>query len=145
MKWEQLILAIDRARERCPHPKVVVVHFGGKDLAAMGRRHLLQDMRWDLMEVAQMLRPTEIIWSELIPRFKWREANVHFAVEGSRRKMNFLMKKACNSMGWGFIRHSLINLKMLGYYEQDGVLLAGVGLDMFMSNISGSLELAGCT
>ena len=62
-----------------------------------------------------------------------------------RRRLNFAMRKACNSMGWGFVRHGLITLKVPGYYEKDGVHLNGVGLAMFMMDISGVLEFFGCT
>ena len=77
-----------------------------------------------------MLRPADIIWSELIPRFKLRGAMVHSAVGGSRHMLNLTMKKACNSMEWGFVRHGLTNCNTPGYYERDGVHLAGVALDM---------------
>ena len=122
-----------------------MIHLGGNDLATLGRRRILGDMTQGLEEVAALLRPAEIIWSELVPHFKWRGAEVHSDVENARRKLNFTMKKTCGDMGLGFIRHGLITLKTPEYYERDGFLLSVVGLAMFMLDISGALELAGCT
>ena len=48
-------------------------------------------------------------------------------------------------MDWGFIRHGRSALKVPAYYEKDGVHLNGMGLAMFMLDISGVLQLVGCT
>ena len=139
MRWEQLLLS------RLPFHDVVVIHLGWNDLARKGRRWLLNAMRADLMKVADRVKPAKVIRSEVVPRFKWRGAEVHTAVERSRCKLNFAMRKACNGMGWGFERHGLVTLKVPAYYEKDGVHLTGTGLAMFMLNIADALEQAGCT
>ena len=60
-------------------------------------------------------------------------------------RLNFAMKKACNGMGWGFVRHGPITLKVPAYYGKDGVHLTGTGLPLFMLNMAGALGQAGCT
>ena len=74
MRWEQLLPAVAKARGRLPFPNIVVVHLGGNDLTSKGRRQLLQVMKKDLMTMADMVRPAEVIWSEVVPRFEWRGA-----------------------------------------------------------------------
>ena len=74
-----------------------------------------------------------------------RGAEVHTAVEQSRRRLNFAMKKACNGMGSGFARHGMLTLKAPGYFEKDGVHLSGVGMAIFMMDIAEALEQVGCT
>ena len=94
MHWDQLFLVVTKALGHLPFPDVVVIHLGGNDLTSKGRRQLLQTMRDDLMKVADLVRPAEVIWSEMVPRFEWRGVESHAAIEGSRRRLNFAMKKA---------------------------------------------------
>ena len=145
MRWEQFVPTVKKARSKLPRPHAVKVHFGRNELAAKGRRWLLHKMKADLLAVADSVRPAELIWSEVVPRFEWRGAEVNAAVEQSQRGLNFAMKKACNGMGWGFARHGMLTLKAPGYFEKDGVHLSRVGMAIFMIDIAEALEQVGCT
>ena len=94
-------------------------------------------MKANLRAVADRVRSAKLIWSEVVPRFEWRGAEV--------RRLNFAMKKACNSMGWGFVWHDMPTLKAPGYFEKDGVHLSRVGMAIFMIDIADALEPVGCT
>ena len=88
MRWDQLLPMVARAQGRLPCPDVVVVHLGGNDLTSKGRRQLLQTMRVDLMRLADMVRPAEVVWSEVVPRFEWRGAESRAAIEASAELCN---------------------------------------------------------
>ncbi|KAJ1096623.1 hypothetical protein NDU88_001758 [Pleurodeles waltl] len=118
----------------------VVMHLGGNDLTCQGSKDLLGAMAAGLMAVALLVRPAEVIWSEIIGRARWRGAQENGAVEQSRTILNISMSKLCRANSWGFVRHGVINLRTPGYCVVEGVHLSGVGIDMFLLNIVGELE-----
>lgn len=143
MHWGQLLPVAREALAQGGRPDAIVLHLGGNDLAALGRRALLESMQSSLPILARLTRPAEIIFSEIIARRAWRGEEKPGAIEKSRQKLNIMMNKVCKAQGWGFVRHGFINLRSPGYHVEHGVHLTGVGMDMVSPEHRGGTRAVG--
>lgn len=101
-------------------------------------------MQKDLVAVSGSLGRCDVMWSEIVPRRVWRGARDPVAVEHSRYRTNLAMRKFLVKRGMGCIRHELIQAKVEGYYEPDGVHLSQVGMDLVLLDFQEALGAAGC-
>lgn len=55
-------------------PDILVLHVGGNDLGVQPFRELIQDVKFDLLRLWSVYPALVTVWSDKVPRKKWREA-----------------------------------------------------------------------
>jgi hypothetical protein len=118
-----------------------MIHCGGNDIGNSKTPCglLIHQMKVAFAHILFELPGTAIIWSNILPRLKWRTSpNVV--------KMN-ITRKRVNHFAWShLLRHNCYILKhpdfddMLPSLFDNGVHLSFIGNDIFINNIQGALE-----
>lgn len=88
-----------------------------------------------------MLPDTALVWSSILPRFKWRFSNNTGAMETTRRRINRGMRSYLLKIGGYVIKHTDFEDKHVGLFSVDGVHLSFIGNDVFLNQIQEALEM----
>ena len=140
MCWNQLLPEMKALLQKHRPPRVVVVHLGGNDLASTSLVVLIRQMKKDLSLLKQRLPHTQLVWSEVAARAKYRGANDDAKVEKARKTLNASIRQHVVKLGGFCIRHPQIVWHASHLYRTDGVHLSNVGNDMLLQNWCDGLE-----
>ena len=100
----------------------------------------------ELIELILRLRTLypglKLIWSKILQRRYWHNANNQVAIETSRKRVNLAIKNIFLNeiQKGGIIRHPNITVKEKSLFRYDGVHLSDVGNNIYLNNIQGALE-----
>ncbi|XP_063295456.1 uncharacterized protein LOC134582747 [Pelobates fuscus] len=80
-------------------PDLLVLHAGGNDLGLTPQRRLVKWMKQDLNSLRDLLPGVMLVWSEIVPRRRWRHARDPEAIDRCRKKVNSLMASFVRKLG----------------------------------------------
>jgi lysophospholipase L1-like esterase len=136
MVWSQLNAACERMAKADKHPRWLIIHLGGNDLASTPLKNLIQMIQKDVMAFSKLFPETCIIWSDILPRATYRGAISNAKVEKSRKSLNNAMKLYMPRIQGEVIHHTNIQWDAHHLYRNDGVHLNDVGNDVMLGNIT---------
>ena len=90
---------------------------------------------WILIELPN----TTIIWSQILPRLKWRYSANQTAMHESRYRMNNYIASFVTKLGGHYIRYPDI-CRNYTFLKSDEVHLTPVGNDIFLNILQGAIE-----
>lgn len=140
MKWAEFNRVIDINLEKRPPPSYVIVQLGSNDLGVVKSWQLFSDIECDLLRLHALLPNVTIIWSDILQRRYWHNANNGTSVEKARKRVNLLVRNFVLSIGGCVIRHCNIRARERNLYRFDGTHLSNTGIDIYLNNIQGALE-----
>ncbi|CAC5384441.1 unnamed protein product [Mytilus coruscus] len=88
MKWQNLVSLVQCIINWRSIPFAVIIHCGGNDIGDTPCGELLHHMKFAIAILSKMLPGTVLVWSSILPRFKWRFSNNTGAMETTRRRIN---------------------------------------------------------
>ncbi|KAJ8375326.1 hypothetical protein SKAU_G00059060 [Synaphobranchus kaupii] len=103
-RWEHLmpLLRSKRAGIR-DDPDVMVIHLGGNSIGTYGntRISLMWCMKTDIREINLLFPKTELMFSDILPRWNWRgqTATTGYGLERTRLRLNGAMFGFLSDMG----------------------------------------------
>jgi lysophospholipase L1-like esterase len=136
MVWSQLNAACERMATANKHPRWLIIHLGGNDLASTPLKTLIQKIQKDVMSYSKFFPQTCIIWSDILPRATYRGAISNAKVEKSRKSLNNSMKLYMPRINGAIIQHRNIQWDAHHLYRKDGVHLNDAGNDVMLGNIT---------
>ena len=142
MLWSDLRQVLNEMVTGGVTPDVLVLHLGENDLGNRRGIMILKDMKEDMQEIGKRWAGTHIMWTEWVPRRKWRGAIRPAAIDRARRKVNAEMRGFCRQRGFGMVEHKGIIYKEAGFFRDDGVHLSLVGLEMYLLNLREAVAAA---
>lgn len=120
-------------------PQFIILHVAGNDLGCekVGflRNNLKNIIRWILIELPN----TTIIWSQILPRLKWRYSDNQTAMHECRYRINNSIASFVTKLGGHYIRYPDIH-RNYTFLKSDGVHLTPVGNDIFLNIMQGAIE-----
>lgn len=120
-------------------PNYIVIHIGGNDLGHMklGYLHylLIKFLSW----LADKMPQTTLIWSQILPRIKWRYSDNSDLMEKGRRRLNSSIGAHLTRLGGCYIRYPDIKATR-DFISSDGVHLNNLGNNIFLNILQGGLE-----
>ncbi|XP_063287379.1 uncharacterized protein LOC134572384 [Pelobates fuscus] len=128
--WGEVCGMVFRMVAGGQRPDLLVLHAGGNDLGLTPQRRLVKWMKQDLNSLRDLLPGVMLVWSEIVPRRRWRHARDPEAIDRCRKKVNSLMASFVRKLGGVVVRHSELEGGLPGYYRSDGVHLSAVGWDL---------------
>ncbi|XP_039508240.1 eukaryotic translation initiation factor 4E family member 2 related sequence 1 isoform X2 [Pimephales promelas] len=139
--WERLLPALrSLSASSSRAPDVVLLHLGGDSLLHEGRNRLgfLRLITRDLSECFRMFPGTRFLFSEILPRLRWRgQTGKSYGVERGRRWVNGRVCRFLAERQMRRVRHRNIGLIHLC---GDGVHLSPEGNQRLMSNLRDALQ-----
>ncbi|XP_041443973.1 uncharacterized protein LOC121402113 [Xenopus laevis] len=139
--WEEVVPMIIQEARRVGPPNIILVHAGGNDLARCPMKQLTKNIKRDFVRLWSIFPGVCLLWSEILPRKKWRGARSHGAVDSARIKINKAVSKFVQGQGGVAIRHREFD-NPSEYCCADGVHLNELGMDLFNFNLWDSLGFA---
>ncbi|OCT76602.1 hypothetical protein XELAEV_18031805mg [Xenopus laevis] len=139
--WEEVVPMIIQEAKRVGPPNIILVHAGGNDLARCPMKQLTKNIKRDFVRLWTIFPGVCLLWSEILPRKKWRGARSHGAVDNARIKINKAVSKFVQGQGGVAIRHREFD-NPGEFCSVDEVHLNELGMDLFNFNLRDSLGFA---
>lgn len=143
MVWSDLQCQLQwiSIQSRCP--RMIIIHLAGNDIVHTKRGKMTRMMVRDFKFLFTTFPDTLIIWSEILPRLKWKFAkpdSTDTALGNKRKRFNLLGKQAVRgNLNGRFIKHD-VTLDCPGLFGRDGCHLSDVGNDLFCNSLQGAIE-----
>lgn len=122
-------------------PDFIMIHCGGNDIGSSGT---VGDLRFKMIEIfdtVQSLLPnTKIVYSQVLPRLKWRSHIDINSLEKARRRINNKIAHHIVTNGGYYIRYPMISLQSVEVFCKDGVHLSPLGNDIFLFTIQAAFQ-----
>lgn len=101
--------ALDRMLpQRLTLPGMIIVHIGGNDIAELGRRDLCELIIFEMCGLAKKFLGATIVWSNMIPRSKWRGGKSVKAINESQKRLNLKLGRLFRTDRLSAISHGCI-------------------------------------
>ncbi|XP_052674467.1 uncharacterized protein LOC128156393 isoform X2 [Crassostrea angulata] len=135
MRWRHLLPKIRQMLRYEDPPHFLVLHCGGNDIGQIKSSELREKMEQSLDALSPLLPRTKIIWSQILPRLKWRNARDNNALNKTRVRVNsFVATKLLAHQG-GYIRYQKITPSDKSLFKGDGVHLTEKGNEIFLKTL----------
>ena len=89
--------------------------------------------------LSQKIPQTKIVWSQILPRLKWRYSDNMKAMEAARVRINSTIATFVIKNGGHYIKYPDILPSEL-FIQPDGVHLSDLGNNIFLNTLQGALE-----
>ena len=107
---------------------------GGNYLVSTPLRKLTKQAQRDINTLAKLCHQTVLIWSDILVRVSYRNAESNSKMEKNRKTENSAMRAHTRKNGGKSIRHHGINWNMPHLFRNDGVHLNDLGNDILLRN-----------
>lgn len=142
MVWSR-VLSEFQFHARCDRaPDVLLLHVGGNDMALRPSRHLIRDIKMDLICLWSMYPDLIIVWSDIVARRVWREARSVDCINRARAKVNKEVGSFVKRQGGIVVRHRELEKPSEDFLSIDGIHLSDIGMDMWALELREGLEMA---
>ena len=142
MKWNEVLPKVRTLLRIEDPPAYLMIHCCGNDIAGKTNSITLRhDIESDLITLSRMLPNTTLVWSQVLPRLKWRDEDDHRAVNKIRRRINSKIATFVMRMGGRYIRYPELCEQNVGFFDSDKVHLTQSGNDMFLYHIQQAFQL----
>jgi hypothetical protein len=81
MLWRELGGAVAQAKDRFPPPSLLLIQLGSNDLTEIKRVDLVNNITSDILRIKLLFPNAKVVWSEILMRRYWHNANDGKAVE----------------------------------------------------------------
>lgn len=136
LRLHQLRPLVDREVLQAP-PAYLVVHAGANDIGTLTSGDWRFAMEEALFYLGAILPHTTIVWSDMLPRSRWRHGASAEACEAARKRNQRRARGVVINMGGGVIRHDW----QFSYCHDlhDGVHLSPAGQEKFISSLENGM------
>ena len=121
-------------------PHALVIHCGGNDIGMGSIREVLKHLIYATFIVSKMLPNSLLIYSQILPRTKWRYNSNLKAMERARKRINRGIRTYYYKSNTKVITHADLQDGHKALYADDGVHLSFLGNDIFINAIQCGLE-----
>ncbi|XP_061183690.1 uncharacterized protein LOC133191937 [Saccostrea echinata] len=125
-----------------PHPRFLVIHVGGNDIAKLNNplRRQQKFMKTVINKLSLVMPLTCIVWSHILPRVYWRHSISNVAAEKSRSRINSSIASFVLKSGGASIKYPDISIVQSKLFLNDGVHLSPLGNYVFLSTMQAALR-----
>ncbi|XP_062583284.1 uncharacterized protein LOC134245048 [Saccostrea cucullata] len=121
-------------------PDFLVIHCGANDLGSIDLYTLIEKIKSHLKIIKTRFPHSTLVWSQMLPRNKWRYSGDNKAMERSRLKANRVAASLVLELGGCYIKYPDLLKNISQFLLPDGVHLNDLGNKLFLNNIQGGLE-----
>lgn len=143
MVWENLSTQLQWISLHAQAPRLIIIHLAGNDVVGNLMQKMKRIMGRDFKFLFQNFPDTIIVWSDILPRLRWKFAGQDSsltALNKKRRRFNYLGRQLVRDQKNGRILHHDITVDCPGLYSADGCHLSDIGYDLFCNSLQGAIE-----
>lgn len=142
MLWSRVVPEVHRVSRWDRVPDVLVLHVGGNDLGIRSCRHLIRDVKFDVLRLRMAFPDTVLVWSDIVGRTYWRAARSVDKLNKARIKVNKEVGRFIVRNGGFVVRHRELEVDTWRYLRSDGVHLNAVGIDLWSLGLQDGVQRA---
>ena len=121
-------------------PDIIILHCGGNDIGNI-KSYVLRNQLFSVLQFLSRNFPqTRIVWSQILPRLRYRNEGNHLALEKVRKRINSYMAALVIRAGGFYIKYPEIDEKNAGFFKTDNVHLNQLGNQVFLYRIQQALQ-----
>ena len=135
MNISALVPLVQAMVNRFGLPHALVIHYGGNDIGMGSIREVLKHLIYATFIVSKMLPNSLLIYSQILPRTKWRYNSNLKAMERARKRINRGIRTYYYKSNAKVITHADLQDGHKALYADDGVHFAFLGNDIFINAI----------
>ena len=117
------------------HPRWLIIHLGGNDLASVPLKKLIAMIQKDMKSYSFLFPETCLIWSDILPRATYRGAR-----SNAKISLNNAMKLFMPQIKGQIIHHGNIQWDAHHLYRRDGVHMNNEGNDVLLTNMTNAMK-----
>ena len=141
MVWNNLLHKLQWEMLRRPKPYMIIIHLAGNDVDNKKLFTLRKKIDKDIDYILSTFYPAYIVWSDILPRLRWRASGVpNSSLDTKRKRLNRFARAAIRLKQTGRIISHEIDAATSGWFLPDGVHLSPVGNDFFINTLSEAIE-----
>ena len=143
MVWKELAPRFQLSLLSNPPPVTIVIHLGGNDIVTVTQGKLIRSIKKDINYIASVFPSAAIVWSDILPRLKWRGApndpQTLYQLDQKRKRINRAGRQVIRQLANGkYIVHE-IDTVTPGLFRPDGVHLTLIGNSIFLNTMQEAL------
>lgn len=141
LKIRQLTRKAATLKKVGPHPHAIVIHLGGNDIGEITAGTLCLMAVERIKALQRMFPTTRLIFSQVLPRLRWRHSSNAKAMNKCRRNLNRVCSKAVIEQKGGYIKHpDIVGSATELFRSEDGVHLSSLGNAIFLNSLQGGIQ-----
>ena len=121
-------------------PEMLFVHLGGNDFVTTPLRKLTEQAQCDMKVLAELCPQTVLIWSDVLPRIRYRGAYRNNKMKKTCKTFNSAMRAYIRRIGGKAVRHQEIKWNLPHLFRPDGVHLNDMGNDVLIGVFHNSIR-----
>lgn len=142
LKWGDLFIQVRHLLTMIDPPQFFILHCSGNDIGSFEKSiELIHRICPTIRSLWIILPNTKLIWSQILPRLKWRMERNHKAINKARLRINRYIAKFIISNGGFYIRYPEIIESNVGVFDKDKVHLSQLGNDIFLYRLQQALQV----
>ena len=95
-------------------PSILILHCGGNDLGKRKTVNIINSIENTLREIHIKYPFTKIVFSQILPRKKWRYSCNNKAMDHARRRVNSFVKNKIIELGGTYLKHDITKADLKG-------------------------------
>lgn len=140
MVWGEIYKKIKSLLKVNDAPRYLILHCGANDVGNIPLKDLIQQMKMTLGRIKLLLPDTKLIWSQLLPRIKWKYSVHMEAMNKAIQRLNNSIASEVIKNGGCYIKYPDIKAANELLFTLDGVHLSATGNNIFLNTICAALE-----
>ena len=124
-------------------PKIILIHLGGNDVVFTKMQKMKRIMQRDFNHLFRLFPQTLIVWSEILPRLKWKYApptSPWKCWDRKRLRFNQLGRQLVSVHPNGRVLKHDVTVDCPGLFATDGCHMSPVGNALFCNSLQGGIE-----
>lgn len=138
MRMWDIIPTIDHLLLSNNHPNILILHCSGNDIGQFKIHYINKYLKEVIDYLCTKMPKTLIVWSQILPRRKWRNEISHYKLEKGRKRINSCISTYLIKHGGGYLRYPEIDETNDGLYRDD-THLSVLGYDLMINCMQGGL------
>lgn len=119
-------------------PHFLLIHVGANDIGDLRLADLRNYLKNIVTAISDIMPNTTIIWSQMLPRLRWRYSVNNKAMEQGRYRVNNAIASYIVRKGGLYIKYPEITVSS-NLFSNDGVHLSNAGNSILLNRIQGGL------
>lgn len=140
MRWKDFDPLFDNKLKSNPPPDYLVVYLGSNDLGNLCEVELIHTIKCSLLRCKVLVPGMTFIWSDMLPRLYWHNAQSASKIDATRKAVNRAVKQFLRREGGLVIRHPTITFSQKQLFRYDSTHLNELGNAAFLNSLQGALK-----
>ena len=102
---------------------------------------LRKQIKETLVRLSAKFENTKLVWSQILPRFKWRSETDPKQLNNVRVRINRAVANHLIANKGAYVKYPELSIENEGFFKDDGVHLTDLGNDLLLFRLQEALQI----